>query len=124
LHRTRLAGRNKPLFTKGAATLVYRASQGIPRVVNTVCDAALVYGFADQKPIIDSKLILSVLEDKARARGAHASVEPSGIVKPVVFTGGQSDIGSDNNSDNKSDKRITEFNRDSAKLLFKKYYHD
>ncbi|MES9862416.1 MAG: AAA family ATPase [Candidatus Thiodiazotropha sp. LLP2] len=129
-HRTRLAGRNKPLFTKGASTLIFRASQGIPRVINTVCDAALVYGFADQKTLLDSKLVIAVLEDKAKARNAHTqgNQDTSNIVKPVVLAGGQADSVrpqcKDHGELGKSGRRITDFNRDSAKLLFKKYYHD
>jgi putative secretion ATPase (PEP-CTERM system associated) len=129
-HRTRLAGRSKPLFTKGASTLIYRASQGIPRVINTICDAVLVYGFADQKTLLDSKLVVSVLEEKAEARRVHTQDNsgPARNVKPVVLAGGQA--GSDwsqssgNDDSRKSDRRITEFNKDAAKLLFKKYYHD
>ncbi|ODB89585.1 hypothetical protein A3194_10520 [Candidatus Thiodiazotropha endoloripes] len=130
-HRTRTAGRSKPLFTKGASQLIYRASQGIPRVINTICDAALVYGFADQMEILDSRLITSVLRDKANARRANVNNahNPAGHLKPVVFGDRQnniehfqSDVQRDDPSE--SNKKLTEFNRDSAKLLFKKYYHD
>ncbi len=129
-HRTRLAGREKPLFTKGAGILVHRASHGVPRVINTICDAALVYGYADQKTILDTKLIINVLEDKAEARRTPGEMETGMTQKsvPVVLGGGQADIKrlteSQKRSNSASDRRVTEFNRDAAKLLFKKYYHD
>jgi general secretion pathway protein A len=126
-HRTRSAGRKKPLFSKGASKMIYQASQGIPRVINTICDAALVYGFADQKTLLNSKIISCVLREKAKARGAHAGNIQD--LKPVVLADDQRNkeqFQSDGNSSltNQKDKRITDFNRDSAKLLFKKYYHD
>jgi putative secretion ATPase (PEP-CTERM system associated) len=129
-HRTRHAGRSKPLFTRGASTLIYRASQGIPRVINTLCDAALVYGFADQKTLLDSKLVVAVLEDKADAKRsdnkAKSNMQQQSTV-PVVLEGGAgvnnrwSDQGGQSDQ---SGRRVTEFNRDAAKLLFNKYYHD
>ncbi|MEW8340745.1 MAG: hypothetical protein AB2708_12925, partial [Candidatus Thiodiazotropha taylori] len=117
--------------TKGASQLIYRASQGIPRVINTICDAALVYGFADQKNILDSRVIGSVLRDKANARRAHvnSAQNPGSHLKPVVLGDLQNNIepfqsDGQRNDPRESNKKLTDFNRDSAKLLFKKYYHD
>jgi type II secretory pathway predicted ATPase ExeA len=131
-HRTRSAGRRKPLFTKGASKLIYQASHGIPRVINTICDAALVYGFADQKTILDSQVITTVMRDKAKAHRAHinSAQHPSDQHKPVVFGDPQSNIeklgadGQPGQLHNDSSGKLTEFNRESARLLFKKYYHD
>ncbi|MEJ2610145.1 MAG: AAA family ATPase [Candidatus Thiodiazotropha sp.] len=121
-HRTRMAGRSKPLFTRGASTLIYRASQGIPRVINTLCDAVLVYGFADQVTLLDSKLVIRVLEDKAEARRIPGQ-DPSDVkarLKPVVVAGAHEG----SSQPRKGGRRITDFNRDAAKLLFNKYYND
>ena len=79
-HRTRCAGRKKPLFTKNACYLIYHASKGIPRVINSLCDMALVYGFADKKPCISSGVVKNVLIDKEDSGLFHfdiASVEGS-----------------------------------------------
>jgi type II secretory pathway predicted ATPase ExeA len=131
-HRTRTAGRKKPLFTKGASKLIFRASKGIPRVINTICDSALVYGFADEKSILDSKIISSVVRDKAKARSAHTRSlqNPANRSKPVVFGDPQDNTGKFQSNglrdpiDDESNGKLTEFNRESARLLFKKYYHD
>ena len=42
---------------------------GIPRIINLLCDMALVYGYADQKPKIDADTVNEMLEDKAREGG-------------------------------------------------------
>jgi hypothetical protein len=61
LHRTRHAGRDLALFTKEACDRVHRASRGIPRVINVICDSALVFGYARQAALIDEGLIEQVL---------------------------------------------------------------
>ena len=65
-HRLRLAGGREDLFTADACDAVFGGSSGIPRVVNLLCDMALAYGFADQKPTIDGATVSEMLADRAR----------------------------------------------------------
>jgi general secretion pathway protein A len=56
--RTRLRVAGAPdlgLFTDEAVARIARYSQGIPRVINTICDHSLLIAFADQKRRIDRK---------------------------------------------------------------------
>ena len=47
-HRLRVAGANgRPVFTPWAIRVIHRYSGGIPRLVNAVCDKALLYGFVN-----------------------------------------------------------------------------
>jgi general secretion pathway protein A len=47
-HRLAVAeGENKVTFTSGALDRIHRASGGIPRLVNLICDRALLAGFVD-----------------------------------------------------------------------------
>ncbi|MCD4674404.1 MAG: AAA family ATPase [Desulfobacula sp.] len=64
LHRLEKAGGNKKLFTTEAIEKIYEVSTGIPRTINLLCDAALVYGFADEKKEINLAFIDQVIEDK------------------------------------------------------------
>ncbi len=107
-----LAGRDKPLFTRKAINLIYQASGGIPRVINTLCDTALVYGFADQKPVLDNGVMVKVLKDK------RAAVDYSSDDQQPSMASGQQHVADANK------QKITDFNRESAKLLFKKYYNE
>lgn len=43
-YRLTVAGRNEPLFTDDAFKAIYDHSQGIPRLINTICDNALLEG--------------------------------------------------------------------------------
>ena len=51
-----VVGGNPNLFHKNALRLVHWNSGGIPRVINTLCELALVYGYADGKRrIVDGR---------------------------------------------------------------------
>ena len=68
-HRLRVAGSKNPeLFSKEAVSVVSAYSRGIPRLINVVCDTALVYGFADGFKTIDRKLIRDVVHLQKRPR--------------------------------------------------------
>jgi type II secretory pathway predicted ATPase ExeA len=69
-HRLALgAPGNERLFTDDACDAVFAASRGVPRVVNLLCDTALVYGYADQKKTIDAHTVNELLAEKAREGG-------------------------------------------------------
>jgi general secretion pathway protein A len=55
-----------PLFTRAACSRVAIASGGIPRMINIICDTALVYGFSNGDKIIGSELVDQVVADKQR----------------------------------------------------------
>jgi general secretion pathway protein A len=57
-HRLEISGANgAPYFTRAALWRVYRYSQGVPRLVNAVCDKALLAGFVEQRERIDFRMV-------------------------------------------------------------------
>jgi len=62
--RLEKAGGRPDLFTDEAIAKVYTVSSGIPRSINLLCQAALVYGYADQCHTIDRHIIEQILEDQ------------------------------------------------------------
>lgn len=61
--RLRIAGASgEPIFGKEAVETIHLYSLGIPRVINLLCEHALVNSFADQKRVVAGK----VIEDVAR----------------------------------------------------------
>ncbi|MEQ8494235.1 MAG: AAA family ATPase, partial [Gammaproteobacteria bacterium] len=63
-HRVKVAGGDPRIFHKNALRLIHRNSGGIPRIINTLCDQALVYGYADGKRQIDALLIADIARDR------------------------------------------------------------
>jgi general secretion pathway protein A len=49
------------LFDAGAVKLIGAVSQGIPRVVNNICDNALLYGFASASKVITRDIVEDVI---------------------------------------------------------------
>lgn len=67
-YRLRVAGgENLNLFDNEALEVIARYSHGIPRLINILCDNALVYGYADDLQVIDRQVIENVI--KAREEG-------------------------------------------------------
>lgn len=66
-HRLEVAGRRPPLFTTLAGRSVFRLTGGTPRLINQLCDHALVYGFAAQAATITAHIVL----ETAAARDRH-----------------------------------------------------
>ena len=62
--RLQAVGSPRPLFTKEACDLIAVASGGIPRMINVLCDTALVYGFANDKKVVSDQLVRDVIADK------------------------------------------------------------
>jgi putative secretion ATPase (PEP-CTERM system associated) len=66
-HRIHVAGVDNPgLFDDAACDAVFQHSQGVPRLINLLCDTALVYGFAEQKAKIDAQIVNDVAADKQK----------------------------------------------------------
>jgi general secretion pathway protein A len=59
------AGGNPLLFSDEAMEAVYMASKGVPRLINILCDAALLHGFADELPAISREVVDNVVEEMA-----------------------------------------------------------
>lgn len=51
-HRLAIAGVRKPLFTKPAMRQIYQYSRGIPRLINIICERALLDGYLENNAII------------------------------------------------------------------------
>lgn len=56
------AGCEQELFTSRAADEIFRVSAGIPRVINRVCEKALMYGYQQNRRLIDNQDITFVSE--------------------------------------------------------------
>jgi general secretion pathway protein A len=52
---------NVNLFDNGAVRLIGHVSQGIPRVINNICDNALLYGYASASEVITRDIIGEVI---------------------------------------------------------------
>ena len=90
LHRLKVAGIHRKLFLPEAIEFVYANTKGVPRLVNQLCDMALVYAYADRRMTIDSDLVSQVARDRKRGR-VGATFPDAGRDAPAGITKGDSD---------------------------------
>ena len=62
-HRLQVAGGDPALFEPGALRLIHAASGGVPRLVNQLCDLALVYAYARNQQRVNRLAVRHVLDD-------------------------------------------------------------
>ncbi len=63
-YRLNRAGADNPvLFTQQAIDCIHDASQGNPRLINVICDHALINGFSQDIPLIDRDVVIDCLND-------------------------------------------------------------
>ena len=73
-HRLRRAATGAPLeFPREVTDVVHSRSRGVPRIINVICDATLVFGYAEERRQIDSALMADVLVE----------LEATGVLPPV-----------------------------------------
>jgi general secretion pathway protein A len=61
-HRLKVVGSSSSkIFTPEAVDLIYEFAEGIPRVINKICDGALFAGFGSSTPKIDANMIKDVI---------------------------------------------------------------
>jgi general secretion pathway protein A len=63
-HRLAVAGAQRHLFSEDALGLVAYATRGTPRLINILCDTALMYGFAVGSDLVTADIVQRVLDDK------------------------------------------------------------
>jgi len=64
VHRLKVASQsNREYFTPEAFRLVYQFSNGVPRLVNQICDFALLTGYVDGLKIIDERIVREVIDE-------------------------------------------------------------
>ncbi len=61
--RLAVAGREKQLFENDSFDTIYRFSGGVPRLINTLCDTALLCSFADEKETVSVDDVISAAQE-------------------------------------------------------------
>jgi type II secretory pathway predicted ATPase ExeA len=85
-HRLKVAGGRTDIFDHESLSLVHVSSRGIPRLINQLCDTAMVYAFAAQQQFVIGELMQEVIKDRMaggifpgrRTRTSELRDKPSG----------------------------------------------
>ena len=70
---------DKEFFTQEAIDLVFKFSNGVPRLVNQICDSALLTAYVNETQVVDHKIIKEVIKESPmmvlKQEGANESFE-------------------------------------------------
>jgi len=87
-HRLKRAAIGAPLeLSRDVTDLIHARSGGVPRLINVICDAALLAGYAEERTIIDVPLVESAIADleSSDVLGAtRVRSQPSASVTPQL----------------------------------------
>ncbi|ABZ75592.1 Peptidoglycan-binding domain 1 protein [Shewanella halifaxensis HAW-EB4] len=88
-HRLQVAGRHEPLFHKSAIKALHKYSDGIPRLINLLCERALMASYAQSKVPIDNKMVrLASAEVLGEEPQKRSLLLPAGIAASLLATFG------------------------------------
>jgi type II secretory pathway predicted ATPase ExeA len=63
-HRLNVAGANgRTIFTDAACDMVFRYTGGVPRLVNVLCDTALLCAFGEEKTQVDDNIVKAAADE-------------------------------------------------------------
>jgi general secretion pathway protein A len=79
-HRLKVAGALGEVFDSGAKKAVFRLSGGVPRLINVICDRALLGAYSVNSRRVNSRLV------RQAAAEVHGEMESSGWLRPVLAT--------------------------------------
>lgn len=55
-HRLKVAGVLKKIFSDDALSIIWKNSEGVPRVINTICDTSLFTGYSEKTSEINTEI--------------------------------------------------------------------
>src|SRR5262249_6522072 len=67
-HRMEVAGQRQPIFSKQAVRAAHRLSRGIPRLLNTICDRALLGAYATGQTRVKEAVMRKAAKEVLGAR--------------------------------------------------------
>ncbi len=77
-HRTEVAGSKEKIFSDEAIDAIFYFSGGVPRLINTLADYALVHGYALDQQLIDLDIVIEVAKGR-KIGGVNRFVESEAV---------------------------------------------
>ena len=128
-HRLEVAGEKKRVvFSRGALRRIFRYSGGLPRLINSACDRALLAGYMKNSFVITSRMAATAIADVSRETRSRFSLRrlvPVGLFLCTVLVGAgiyvstQDIAGTIKPEMSKPEMSVTEFSRAAGNELAK-----
>jgi general secretion pathway protein A len=76
---------DQPIFSRHAIPLIHRASQGIPRIINLICEHSLIFAYVEDLHQIPAAMVSAVIQDldlEPRSFGVSSAENECGEAVP------------------------------------------
>lgn len=87
VHRLRVSGGSGEEFSTEARALVHRVTGGVPRLINQLCDMALLYAWSMESRVISAEILQQVLEDNIFFAVQDGAARPAEIAGTPAAAG-------------------------------------
>ena len=87
-HRMEVAGQKQPIFTRQAMHAAHRLSRGIPRLLNTICDRALLGAYATGQTRVKESIVRRAAREVLGPRRSRRWVAATAAAVLLVLAGG------------------------------------
>ncbi len=84
-HRLNVAGTEKRIFTQNAIREIYGFSGGYPRVINIICDHAMLTGYVSQKKTIDTPEIIECARELRLKKKSDPESSPGEKTPKIIW---------------------------------------
>ncbi len=71
-HRLQVCGASEPIFSERAIDLVHKLSNGVPRLINVLCDRAMLGAFVEGKRRVEAPVVRKAAGEVLPAEGLYA----------------------------------------------------
>ncbi|PYN33805.1 MAG: general secretion pathway protein GspA [Candidatus Rokuibacteriota bacterium] len=86
-HRMEVAGQRQPIFTRQAVRAAHRLSRGIPRLLNTICDRALLGAYATGQTRVKEAVVRRAAREVLGPRRSRRWVAATAAAVLLVLVG-------------------------------------
>lgn len=92
-HRLATAGADRTLFSTAAVKEIYKQSRGIPRLINVICDRALLGAYSAERPLVDKAIARQAAQEIAGRKSASRKwfkqlISPGAALAGIFAIGG------------------------------------
>jgi general secretion pathway protein A len=86
-HRLAVAGRRKVVFPARILPKLYAETQGIPRLINVICDRAMLGAYVNSQTKVNGRILKNAAEEVQGRRGRSGWIIPGGVVASLLLVG-------------------------------------
>jgi len=87
LHRIRIAGSRKSLFSRKSIEILHAETAGVPRLINTICDRALVAASSRNRNQVEHKIMRDAIHDVMGGDTHPDAYQPKNQPKWLIWSG-------------------------------------